>query len=478
VLCDRFQDRSEFRLLLIDQDEEWPASLLCVVQPNDSRPVFLIGPSSNLGLNQPMTSQVNVAVHGDGELLEQCRNWFNFVWLTTGIPLRQTTARIPMLMPAQGDPHAAVLWKEYYKTCQRELEHPNDDHNTCVVVDAKTGETRIEGSEGGTETAGLPTESLGVPRFDEVCRKITEIVGQGCLATIDKGSRVAPFDCPIRPEWFGLDGSKQYGMITQTTGLRVSVIDDKALKKLNGYRHKTRALLTALSFPWAEGLRWIPNAAKPLLENEIERTNDEGLKLLGTTVGDEVGKFVDGRKDLIEEAAKAIYEQWHPGRSLPKGVVEKIADESKRRLEGASGGQLLAKICYTAMQIGQVTESRWSTPWSQYLDFLIEVVKFPRKCFTDKFFLTGLEVEPDDALKAMDVAKDHLVKDHFADKRVDRVACTELELLKDITGSDAEDRVKCSALLLLLQGAKPEEIKALASSSQTEKESSITDSQT
>ncbi len=456
-LKDQFGDRAEFKLLLTDRDEERPTNLLCVVQPNDSRPTILIGPSGNFGLNQPTPSQVNLSLHGEGELLEQCRNWFNYVWYNDAVPLRHATSRIPELQPAKGDPHATVLWNDYFQTCQQELDPAEHGEQAVrVTVDPKTGETTL-----ADDTAGqppLPTEVIGVPRFDEVCRKMTEIVSQGCLATIDRESHIPPFDCPIRPEWFGIDSSRQYGMITQTTGLRISVIDDKDLKKLNAFRNRTRTLLTALSFPWAEGLRWIPNAVKPLFEKEIERVNVEGLKLFGTAIGEEVGTFVDDRRERIAEEAQRIYEQWHPGKSLPQGVVDKIAEESKKRLQAAAGGQVLAKVCYTPMQIGLVTESRWTTPWGQYLDFLAKVVEFPRRCFTNKFALTGVKIEADEVLRVMDVAKDHLVKAHFDDRRVDRIAESELDLLATITSSNADDRRKCSALFLLLEGTKPEEV--------------------
>lgn len=451
-LSDEFCDRADFRLVLSERDEERPANMLCVLSKSDTRPVFLIGPSGNLGLNAPRISQVNLAFQGDGESLEQCRNWFNLVWCRHAIPLHRATTCIPPLVPAQGDDAAAIQWGKYFRLCQAAVPLPEGDGELIpVVVDAETGETEL--AAGASDSAELPSERIGVAVVDPATRKITAILGQGSLATIDQSSRIPPLDCPVKPEWFGVDSFTQYGAVVREVKFRISAIDESTLKKLNAFRHKTRHLLSQLSLPWAERLHWIPNEAKPLLHGEMERLNDEGLELLKGTLGSDVKKYLADRMDRIRRDAQSMYQHIHPNKELADAVVDQILQELKHRLEKAIGGQLLARVCYTEVQTGVSTDSRWSTPWGQYALFLSKLIEFPRKCLTDKYALRGLKLEADEVLKAMDVAGDHLVQDHFADKRVDRIAVAELDQVRELMAY-SDDRQKCAALLRLLGGKR------------------------
>jgi len=60
---------------------------------------------------------------------------------------------------------------------------------------------------------------------------------------------------------------------TVETKYRLPIFDEKTSRELDNRRKGVTLLLKRLSFPIADNLHWIPNAAKPLLET---RTQEAG----------------------------------------------------------------------------------------------------------------------------------------------------------------------------------------------------------
>jgi len=469
-----FAGRVEFHVLAGERYEERPANLLCILGTDGTVPVFVTGPTGNLGVHEPQTSQVNLCVRGDASLLDQFGNWFDYVWVSCP-PLNEDIALIPALVPAKGDPAAERQWQEYLRACRNAREQVEEKEISSLEVNPETGAVTALDEKG--ELKQLPTATLEIPRLDQVSKKMTDILALGTLATIDHASRIPPFDCPIRAEWFGVQSLRQVGTVSRETKYRISVIDDKALKKLNSIRGKTRELLNRLSIPIAESARWLPDKARPLLEKEMDRCNKEGQDLLGETFGRDPGAFVDNLRDAIRRDAEVMYQEVNPGKALPDDVVDKIVEDLKGRLAKAAGGELLPKVSYMPLQGGVVVESKWASPWGQALLFLGALAEFPRKCCSDPYFMRGLKTTPEELLRALDVCEDGIVAAYFKDLRVDSRARAELALLEEVNAAEADDHAKCEAILAILRGDDRDQvIKLLTAAAQVQREDRASDS--
>uniref|UniRef100_A0A7C1F2M0 Uncharacterized protein n=1 Tax=Ammonifex degensii TaxID=42838 RepID=A0A7C1F2M0_9THEO len=415
-----------------------------------------VGTVPNLGIGTTSPGVVNFLFYPDRVLHEAWCTWFDRLW-EVSVPLTVTSTAIPALVPAEGSPEASRMWSDYVEACYSLIGATRKD--APARVEAVTANTAIA-VPGSGEAKPSVTGELGVPRLDPVAAKIAVLYQKGWLVSIDKSSRIPPLEMPIKPEWFGVETLRRVGSVSRQLTYRVSVFTEEELRSLESKRKSARGLLQRFSFSLADGQWWMPLSARLLFEKELERINSEGIKQLQNIAGEDIGKFIESRKDQILKDAENMYQEFHPGKPLPGDAVEKILTALCERLQKIPRERLLPQVTYKDIRFSPESDSQWTNPWAEALRLLGDIAEFPRKALTDRFFFRGLRVEQYNLVKAMDVCGDACVRrwteGGFNLWDLEKRARGELELIQQIVHEDAHPRAKCGAILVLIEGHERE----------------------
>ncbi|MCX6378796.1 MAG: hypothetical protein NT023_04860, partial [Armatimonadetes bacterium] len=190
-----------FRLFVVHSIKESPSNALCYLA-EAMPPVFTIGGSHNLGSDE-IVAQPNFTFYGDGALVDSWSNWFNWAW-SKSVRLDSETASIPPFMVVQLTGEEERLWQNYMLGCHM---IPADSPSLEAEVNEHTGKVEYYNSAG--VPVATPTEELGCKTLDANVSELVSILQalyrRGALMTIDKTTRLKPFDTPINPRWFGMD---------------------------------------------------------------------------------------------------------------------------------------------------------------------------------------------------------------------------------------------------------------------------------
>jgi len=451
--CDRFSHRLKVRLKPMPRGEDRVTTNLCIVSKTGSSKMVVL-PSGNFSLRPVSPDFMHLCFATDTALHHQFTSWFDYQW-AIGNPLDATSANVPDLVPAVGNPEADRQWQVYVARLSQQQSNEGNRHT--ITVDSETGD--IVDADGNRIESVL--DQAKVPRPSIAMVQVGKVLHQGSLATIDNSSRVGPLDCPISAELFGVDADRRTGTVSRETKFRVSAIDEKTLKKLESFRKRTRELLNKMSYPLADGARWVPHTARPLLEQELQRVNEEGKKLLGDTVRGDVNAFVESKRQDVAVDAQKQYAEMHAGKTIPKETVDKILEELKNRLRRATGGKLLPMLSFLDVRIATAPDSDWSTQASQAFRFLVHVAKYPRDCLTDSFFMRGLRVDQKGLMLAMNVVDDSLVKLFASDGSGIDLAHEQNRWIERIQTADSDDILKCDALYRMMQGGDEKQIQKI-----------------
>jgi hypothetical protein len=436
----------EFRLLPADQVVESPPNALCVVDPDD-RVCLATGSAFNFGLGAGPFAGFNVVLAAEPMLGDAWRQWFEWMWWAA-VPMAHETISIPHLVPARGTTEAADTWQAYLTRCRQTRAGGEGLGDVKVTVDPDSGEVTATGPAGAHPS---PADTIGLPKADPLVERIARIYERGSLATIDKSTRVPPLVVPIKAEVFGTPGQRQVGVGARRTEYRFKILQDKDSQELERIRRSAGELLTRLSFQLAEGVRWMPLAARPLFEAELERANGRGRTRLEKVVGSDVDAFVKGRRDQVRQAASEFYRELHPGQDAPESIVDEILRQGTERLNAAVSGSFLPRVTPARIRFDVGEDSTWISRWGQAATLLNEVAAFPRRILTDRFFLQGLDVDEDKLLEAMDVCGDAIVQ-AIGTRGVKDRARDDLEVLGRLSGSGLDARRRCELLLALMTG--------------------------
>src|SRR5262249_9671963 len=144
--------------------------------------------------------------------------------------------------------------------------------------DPITGEITAKSLDGSPiETISIETK---LPKVSPVYRKLAQLLDMGHLVSVDKTTRLLPFEVSVRPKWFGLETLKQIGSVRRQISYHISALTEYELKQLENRRTKTRELLNLFSFSLADGQRWMPRTAEDLFRQENDRVNTEAKGIL------------------------------------------------------------------------------------------------------------------------------------------------------------------------------------------------------
>lgn len=422
----------------------------------DSESVHLaLGSDENLGLDNENDHRLNAVFRADSALVEGFRRSFDYWWAKTTDVTSPGAVAIPELVLPEGTAEAAQQWGAYVDRClsQASVDVATDQN---ARVDAQTGEVTLVSATAGPIAS--PTETLGLPKPDALADRVARLYSKGLLVSIDKLTRIPPLDAPLDPRIFGDPSEMQRGNVTRKVSMRVSVIDDKTLKDIDRRRQGLRTLLAKFTFGLADNMRWMPLAARPLFEIELNRLNDEGQKLIADLLKGDVKAFVQGKLEGLVADLNAMHrELGRPGK-VTDSVIQQVVQNLVERLTRARGANFMPSLSYSA--IGFVGTSRnLVSPWGQALSLLMHVARFPREALTDRFFFNGLKIGEDDLIDAMNVADDALCRDLRARGIKDRCRF-ELDLLVRIEKAAVDARERCELTTRLLDGNTADEIEA------------------
>lgn len=452
-LQNRTRDRVQIRLY-VPARSVGPIANVAWFRPRDRSPGFIvIGSAENFGFFSRAATDVNLAFRPDPRLLHSLCNNLEYLWALSA-PLTQSNLDIPELEPAPGDPEAARLWEAFAARCTPGVEDPAD-----VTVDPQTGDVQTTSDPGEPDAVG-PGGELRPPRLTTLERELAALYEKGTLVTIEKTSRIPPLEVPVKAEWFGIDSFRQAGSLRRSTTLKVSPFEEATLRTLNAARGKPAELLPRFSFALADAHRWMPVAARPLFEAGLSQATAAWERLLKDAVPGGLDSYLESQRERILRDARDISRDWNPEYRVADSTVDHVLKEIRKRLGRALSEPLVPGLTHAPVKYDPRGQGSYASPWGQAYRLLLEIALFPRRYFTERFFLQGLSVDENEFLVAMNVFDDHLVSRPPA-RGAAVIAKTERDLILRLEDVSADAQKRCEALFHLIRRADTTHIEKL-----------------
>lgn len=343
---------------------------------------------------------------------------------------------MPALVPPPGTKEAEDQWIAY----ENLLEDGADGQDTELPLSEPSKVLAVEEL----------CKDLKIPPPDRFKEKVIALIAKGEIVAVDKSTRTPPLEVPIRADWFGGE-AETVGTISRKLSYRIRIFDEKQSKELEARRNGLSDLIQRLTFPLADGMRWIPKKAQAVLEDERGRLEKEARNLIITLVGKAPSDFAALKRKEIEKDAEEMYAKARPDAGgLPKSTLNLILREFDRRLAMATDGDLLPRITYTTIQFSSRADSEHVSQWVQVRLLLSASAEYFRKAITSGTHLKGLEIQERELLAAMDVCGDWILHQP-RNSGTERTAKAELLKIHEIEKSDEDDRTKCERLLSLIE---------------------------
>ena len=422
-----------------------------------------IGSVGDSGHGPIFTGSLNLVFRSDPALRNAWRKWFQYLQ-GSAARLTEETCQIPHLVPPQGTEEAALAWAEFMATCAQ----AGDDDAATPTVDPETGEVIADAE-------GHPSDPWdgGDTALDALAEKFQEIYAAGSLVSVNELTRIKPLEIPVKAALLGQSSVKTVGTLTQKQSFSLKIFDEHICKEIDKCR-KIADLVEVLSFPLSLGNRWLPNAAKPLLERELEARNERGLKTLVEALGgkpdslatitggsDEekkvrqdkiqslVGDFIARKKEVILADLNQMYRDLKRGDAVPDDKVKEVLDEVEERLSAALGARVTPTCTYNSLAPPDLSSTALDDNWIQPLSLLEEAaVKFreqlPNPFYFDRKF-SGKAFTKEEFLQTCNVFEDRIV----AVPEYDR-AKAEIVQIKEIMEGETTPKEKCQAVWKLV----------------------------
>lgn len=117
------------------------------------------------------------------------------------------------------------------------MEEQPEEEIVNVTVDPITGEVSAKGAD-GTPVTTLSTDN-NLPKVSPIYRKLAQLLDKGHWVSVDKTTRLLPFEVPVKPKWFGLETLKQIGSVA-TGQLSHLGSDQGGIERIRGSAKKHR----------------------------------------------------------------------------------------------------------------------------------------------------------------------------------------------------------------------------------------------
>ena len=445
-------DRAEFSILARPlSGNAGGMTALLLTNPSGTSHLW-IGNSPNLALQPSNGGHLNVACEAHQVLTGKFVEWFADFWQQCS-RLTPVTASVPALVPAAGSQDAARSWIAYEQLCKSRggstTEPGPEDQAERVGRDDGQAPPAAEPETQDSLVATLCKE-LNIAPPDPLKARVASLLGQGEIVTIDKNSRTPPMELPLR---FGDEG-ETVGSISRTSSYRIKIFDDLDSKELEKRRNGVADLIQRFTYPLADGMRWIPKKAQPLLERERTRLEHEARDLINALVGDSATEFAKARRDAIAHDLDSMYAKIRPGAGkVPVSTLNLVLRDLEARLAKATQGEFLPKVTYMSAEFSARADSEHISQWAHIRTLLSAAAEYFRKATIGSSHLKGLEISEEEILDAMDVCGDWMAR-QSRNSKTEKAAKAELLQLEEIQASDLDDRAKCMDILALIENSK------------------------
>lgn len=425
-----------------------------------------IGSVGDAGHGPIFPGSLNFVFRAEPALRNAWRKWFSYLQAIAA-PLADDTCRIPHLVPPQGSEEAALAWAQFMADCAK----LGEENIATPTVDPETGEVTADAE-------GDPPESWdgGDTALDALAEKFQEIYAAGSLVSVNELTRIKPLEIPVKAALLGQSSVKTVGTLTQKQSFSLKIFDEHICKEIDKCR-KIPDLVDVLSFPLSLGNRWLPNAAKPLLERELEARNERGLKTLVEALGgkpdylthnvgvsDEekkarqeqikslVGDFIARQKDVILADLNQMYRDLKRGEAVPDDKAKEVLDEVESRVSAALSARLTPTCTYNSLAPPDLSPTAQDDNWIQPLSLIAESAKKFREQLANHFYFdrkfSGKAFTKEEFLQSCNVFDDHIV----AKPEYDRAKAEMIEI-KEIMDSETTPKEKCEAVWKLVSSA-------------------------
>lgn len=406
-------------------------------------PRLWIGNSGNFGIGSRTASRLHVLSEPEPLLQDRWLAWFAGLW-EAAAPLTATTTRIPRLAWPKGDPEAAVLWEEYARLCWQLGTVLPEPEGVKTPEQQKIAEQRTE------QAVKKLCEELAIRQPDPLAARVAEFYKKGRLVTVDKTGRVPPLKVPVNTRLLGVEAEKTFGSATRRIDVKIEILDDGAAKEIDEQRNVSK-ILQKFSFPLADGTRWVPATARPLLDKQIARIEAKVQKRVRELVGKDASQFAASRRQQIENALNGVCAEFNVTGSVSAGVVENVINQAAERIDKALGARFLPQLSYNEVWFDPSLAAEHASPWPQARNLLMAVATYFRKAVTSQFFFLGIDVPEEELLTAMDVCGDWIAEDPWRPATRAR-ARAELKRLEKVAANGQDARDQCQEILAIIEG--------------------------
>ncbi len=437
----------ELRLLLFDRShgKDFERMVLppTVLQAHDSKSgktMFCVGSVGDSGRDKAELGSFNMAFQPDDGLRNEWRKWFQFIF-SSSAPLMSETAQIPHLIPEEGDPAAAKIWTAFSNICLGSY----GNEVALAKINPETGEVSKE-PDG---TAVEPWDD-NKTKLDPLAQLLQQVYSNGYLVTIDERTRIKPLATPVKAALLGQRSERTVGALTQKQSFKLQVLDELLDKQIEKCR-LVNDIMELLSYLLSMGNRWLPEAAKSLLEKELKARNERGCAILKEGLGgNDVREFIKKRRDKIRDDLDAMYRQLGQGKFVPNDRVKSVLDEIEDRLTVALNSRITPCAICNKIAPPDLTSSVPSENWSQPFSLLLRSARLMRESLIDSYFprrFKGLSFNENNFRDAMNIFDDAIVKAPYLHR-----ARAELLDLEKIEKSSEGPKEKCTAVWRIITG--------------------------
>jgi hypothetical protein len=418
-----------------------PPTVLQAHNSTTGHTVMSIGSVGDAGHDLVSVGSLNLVFQPDAAMRDVWRRWFQHL-LSSSASLDDTNVKIPYLVPAKGDGEAARLWEEFTRACRTDKAEASPK----PIVDPATGE--ILADVNGKKVVAWDG---GKTALDPLGQILQQVYGSGWLVTVDEATRIKPLTVPVKATLLGQQSERNVGALKQKQTFTLQVLDDEVDKAIEKCR-KVTDVMELLAYPLSQGNRWLPEAAKALLEKELESKNQEGQEALrGALDGHSIKDFITSRAAEIRKDLNEMYRQLGQGDAVPEDKVKAVLDDVEHRLTLALEARITPRAVYNRIGAPDLTAVAPEENWNQPLSLLTRSARALRESLTDVYFLrkfSGLSFSDVEFRKACDVFGDVIVTG--ADVRRARNELTQIE---QIVNREQSSKKRCVSIWQIVKGA-------------------------
>jgi hypothetical protein len=320
-----------------------PPSSLLLQNSKTGQSWLWLGSNGDLDEYRPYhTGSLNLLLPVSATVVGQWCRHFDYVTVKAA-PLKADGLRIPELVPARGEVEAADQWASF---CKSLYECSERDRTAKVEIDRETGEVKAETlDEQPVQTA---SEFNSIEHLPKELQEILPVFERGSLVSVDEATRIKPLTVPVKSFLFDQDSENTVGAVKRKQSFTLELLDKDLTRALERCR-KINDTVTLLSFSLGTSMHWIPDAAKPLLECELDAMETQAKKLLKDTLGGGIEEWIEKRWTRFARDLKKMYQELHNGEGEPdEDRMQRVRQEVKDRLTKAMEGRLVPKITYSA----------------------------------------------------------------------------------------------------------------------------------